>query len=59
MEFETFVIIVIVVLIVVVLNVASNRRSSARANQVLCASCGAPHPPFARYCRRCGQKLNS
>lgn len=59
MEFETFVVIVAVALIFVIGTVASNRRAAARANQKMCAACGAPHPGFARFCRRCGQKLGA
>jgi ribosomal protein L40E len=59
MEFETFVIIVAVVLIFVMVTIASNRRHAARLDQRVCQSCGAAHPPFAQYCRRCGQKLKT
>jgi hypothetical protein len=60
MEFETFVIIVAVVLIFVMVTiVGSNRRNAARLGQRVCQSCGAAHPPFAQYCRRCGQKLKT
>lgn len=57
MEFETFVIIVTVALIFVFVTIASGRRHATRGGQRLCAACGAPHPPFARFCRRCGQRL--
>jgi ribosomal protein L40E len=57
MEFETFVIIVAAALILVFMSIASNRRNASRLEQRLCQSCGAAHPPFAQYCRRCGQKL--
>lgn len=58
MEFETFVIIVAVTLIFVFVTIASGRRQGAgRLGQRLCGACGAAHPPFARFCRRCGQRL--
>jgi predicted amidophosphoribosyltransferase len=57
MEFETFVIIVAVALIFVFVSVASGRRHVARGGQRQCAACGAAHPPFAQFCRRCGQRL--
>jgi predicted amidophosphoribosyltransferase len=57
MEFETFVVIVVVALIFVIATVASHRRAASRAAQRTCSACGAPHPGFARYCRRCGQKF--
>lgn len=57
MEFETFVIIVAVALIFVFVSIASGRRHAGRAGQRTCAACGAAHPPFAQFCRRCGQRL--
>jgi len=59
MEFETFVVIVAVALIFVIATVSSNRRAASRAAQRTCPACGAPHPGFARFCRRCGQKFTS
>lgn len=56
MEFETFVIIVAVVVIVLIAT-ASTRRQRGLMQQRLCGSCGASHPPFAQFCRRCGQRL--
>lgn len=56
MEFETFVIIVAVVVIVLIAT-ASTRRRGSLMQQRLCGSCGAGHPPFAQFCRRCGQRL--
>ena len=58
MEFETFVIIVAVTLIFVFITIASGRRHGAgRLGQRVCPTCGAAHPPFAQFCRRCGQRL--
>jgi ribosomal protein L40E len=56
MEFETFVIIVAVVVIVLVAT-ASTRRRGGFLPQRMCRSCGASHPSFAQFCRRCGQRL--
>lgn len=56
MEFETFVIIVAVVVIVLIAT-ASTRRRGAYMPQRQCRSCGAAHPPFAQFCRRCGHRL--
>lgn len=36
-----------------------SRRRAGRFGQRLCSSCGAAHPGFARFCRRCGQKLGN
>jgi len=55
MEFETFVIVVGVVLIVLISTWTSRRQG--RFGQRMCGSCGAAHPPFAQFCRRCGQRL--
>ena len=55
MEFETFVIIVAVVVIVLIATASTRRRGLM--HQRLCGSCGASHPPFAQFCRRCGQRL--
>jgi len=55
MEFETFVIIVAVVVIVLIATASTRRRGLMQ--QRLCGSCGASHPPFAQFCRRCGQRL--
>ena len=57
MGFETFVILVAVVIFLLVVSMASSRRDGARTDFRLCQSCGAGHPPFAQYCRRCGQRL--
>ena len=48
--FLAFVVVVVMYLIVG----PSRRRASA---QRMCRNCGASHPYFARFCRRCGQRL--
>ena len=55
MEFETYVIIVAVVVILLVATASTRRRGFLQ--QRMCRSCGASHPPFAQFCRRCGQRL--
>ena len=50
-----FLILVIIVLVAFVLITAPARRG--RSAQRMCRNCGAAHPYFARFCRRCGQRL--
>jgi ribosomal protein L40E len=57
MEFGTFLIIAATVLLIVVVGMRSNRRNAAWMDHRSCRACGAGHPPFAQYCRRCGQRL--
>jgi hypothetical protein len=57
MEFEAFVIIVTLVVVAFIVSVAAGRRNISRMQQRVCGACGAPHPPFAQFCRRCGQRL--
>lgn len=47
----------IILLVLFLLVGGASRRRAARVGQRLCSSCGAAHPGFARFCRRCGQKL--
>jgi ribosomal protein L40E len=35
-----------------------HRRYSAMTQQKLCRGCGAAHPGYASFCRRCGRKLS-
>lgn len=57
MPFETFVVILTVVVIVLILSGSGGRRNAPPMHPRACRSCGAGHPPFAQYCRRCGQRL--
>jgi ribosomal protein L40E len=53
-----FVLVVIAAVIFVLVTTASQHRRNAWRNaQRLCRTCGANHPPFARFCRRCGKEL--
>ena len=57
MEFgdPKFMILMFVVAIVLVLIFAPSRKGADLRNT--CRHCGAAHPAFARFCRRCGKKL--
>jgi predicted amidophosphoribosyltransferase len=46
------------VMVVVIMMLLGVRRPMAGGRMPrLCRACGAEHPPFARYCRRCGREL--
>jgi len=57
--FPVFLIVMFVFLVVILLIVTAqqHRRHSSATELRLCSSCGASHPPFAEFCRRCGKKL--
>ena len=57
MEFDVFVIITTLVVVVLIFSISQGRRGMLRMQQRVCGSCGAAHPPFAQFCRRCGQRL--
>ena len=57
MEFDTFLIIVAVVVVLLFTGIGFNRRGGVRMQSRMCRACGAAHPPFAQFCRRCGQRL--
>jgi len=58
MEFPAFLIIVFAVVVILLFLTASrSRRNLPFLEQRQCPSCGAGHPAFARFCRRCGQRL--
>jgi len=53
-----FILLCIVLLLFFVIQTASqHRRYSSQTQQKLCRGCGASHPNFAAFCRRCGRKL--
>ena len=53
-----FVILVIAVLVFLLVATASqHRRHSSQTDQRLCRGCGASHPRYAQFCRRCGRRL--
>lgn len=49
----------VLVVVLLILTAAQHRRHASATEQRLCRSCGLPHPPFARFCRRCGRALNA
>ena len=52
-----FIVLVVVVLVFVLVRLLSGSRRISRGEQRLCRACGASHPGFARFCRRCGREL--
>ena len=49
--------VVVVLLVVATAAAAQRRRQAAGTDARLCRACGMPHPPFARFCRRCGRAI--
>ena len=54
-----FIIIVVIVAVALLLIFKGGGSSAARAMQMTrtCRDCGATHPGFAKFCRRCGKRL--
>ena len=52
----SFLLILVVVIVALVLIFGGGRRASSFIGRT-CRDCGAAHPPFARFCRRCGKRL--
>ena len=53
-----FIIVVLAVIVFLLITTASqHRRHSSQTDVRLCRGCGAGHPAFAQFCRRCGRKL--
>jgi ribosomal protein L40E len=48
---------VLILLFLLVATATQHRRYSSQTQQKLCRGCGAGHPNFAAFCRRCGRKL--
>ena len=63
MGLPPFVLIVLITALVLAASSIPPRRMRrhqqrlATARPIICRSCGAEHPPFARFCSRCGQRL--
>jgi ribosomal protein L40E len=59
MNFPPFVILVLlaVAVFLIVTTATQHRRYSSMTQQKLCRGCGAAHPGYAAFCRRCGRKL--
>jgi ribosomal protein L40E len=51
------VLIVAVIVFLLVATASQHRRHSSQTDVRLCRGCGAGHPAFAQFCRRCGRKL--
>lgn len=51
-----FLVIVVIVVIALLLMFKGNRNTGADMRRI-CRTCGAAHPSFARFCRRCGKKF--
>ena len=47
----------VVVTILLIITAAQHRRHAGATERRLCRSCSLPHPPFARFCRRCGRAI--
>jgi ribosomal protein L40E len=43
--------------LMITIAVSKSRRQMASTDLKLCKSCGTSHPPFARFCRKCGKNL--
>jgi len=53
-----FIVFVAAVLLFLLIATASqHRRYLSQTQSKLCKGCGANHPNFATFCRRCGRKL--
>jgi len=51
-----FIVFVAAVLLFLLAATASQRRRFSTATR-LCRGCGASHPAYATFCRRCGRRL--
>ncbi len=58
-EFDAFTLFVICVGVMLIAYLArsARRAGGGSAGEMVCSSCGATHPRFARYCKRCGKPL--
>jgi len=51
-----FILIVVIVVVALLLTFKGNRNVGPDLRRT-CRACGAAHPSFARFCRRCGRRL--
>ena len=51
--------VVLVVTVLLVVTASQHRRHASETNPRVCRGCGTPHPPFARFCRRCGRAIGT
>lgn len=59
-QFPGFLLIVVIVVVAVLLLAAGSRKGGGPGGtspQRGCNHCGAAHPHFAEFCRRCGKRL--
>ena len=54
---SSFWIIVAIVLVLLLITAMQHRHHAEQTGQRLCRSCGTAHPPFAKFCRRCGRAI--
>jgi hypothetical protein len=54
---NAFWITVAIVLLLLLITAVQHRRQIDETVQRPCRSCGTAHPPFARFCRRCGRAI--
>lgn len=52
-----FMLLVVGVVLFVIIRLVTGPRPAPYGEQQLCRACGASHPSFARFCRRCGRQL--
>ena len=59
LDFPPFFIIFVaaVLLFLLIATASQHRRYSSQTQNKLCRGCGASHPGYAVFCRRCGRKL--
>jgi ribosomal protein L40E len=51
------ILIVAIVIFLLIATASQHRRHTSLTDVRLCRGCGAGHPAFAQFCRRCGRKL--
>ena len=52
------IIIIAVVVYLIIALVRQKRTPPWPTDEKICPACGAGHPPFAKFCRTCGKKLD-
>ena len=55
---NAFWLIVLIVLVLLLITASQHRRHAAETDPRLCGGCGTSHPPFARFCRKCGRPIS-
>jgi predicted amidophosphoribosyltransferase len=57
MEIDPMFLLVVAMVVVGVVLVFSKSRNLGPDLRRTCRDCGAAHPSFAKFCRRCGKRL--